>query len=208
MISHRVVLTLSATAVVLAATAGCSGTTAATPTTTPPPPSTKTLPHSGAPKVEHPLPASVLSGDPCQDGLTADQIERILGTAAQGERDDAEGLGPACNWHNTDTGAVVGVGYSTQPREGLSAVYAGTKSQAKIWQVLPAIQGFPAVAHSTDSPGPDNDLCQVSVGVSDELAFDASVGLSQAKVGKTNPCDVAATVADMVVTNLRQKAGG
>lgn len=98
--------------------------------------------------------------------------------------------------------------YSTKQNDGLSAVYAGTKPQAKVWKVLPPIQGFPAVAHSTYSSDTPNDFCQVSVGISDELEFDASLVLSQSKVGQADPCELTARVADMVVTNLRQKAGG
>ena len=34
----------------------------------------KTLPYAGAPKVEHPLPESVLSALPCDGALTPDQL--------------------------------------------------------------------------------------------------------------------------------------
>ncbi|MFF4598446.1 DUF3558 domain-containing protein [Amycolatopsis sp. NPDC001319] len=189
---------------IAAAVASCSSHPVATPASTPPP--SATLPHSGAPKVSHPLPASVLSGDPCQDALTSDQLKLIFGMVPSGKRDDIGSLGPGCNWNNVDTGAMTAVGYTTQQAGGLSAVYAGTKPQATIWRELPPIQGLPAVAHST-FPNRRNDFCQVSVGISDEHSFDASLALSFAKVGKVDACDVAARVADMVVTNLRHKAG-
>ncbi|WP_432849192.1 DUF3558 domain-containing protein [Amycolatopsis sp. CA-161197] len=206
MTNHRQLITMSGAAVVLAFAAGCSGSLAAVPATTNPSPTAPALPHSGAPKVQNPLPASVLAGDPCQQALTADQLEKILGTAPQGKRDDAS-IGPACNWTNADTAAVVGVGYTSQTHQGLSALYQNTKPQATVWKELAPIQGFPAVAHSTYESGTNTGFCQVSVGIADDLSFDASLGLSTAKIGKVDPCGVAEQVADMVVTNLRQKAG-
>jgi hypothetical protein len=206
--NNRVGLAACGAIATLTFAAACSGEAATTtPTAAPPASTAATLPNSSAPKVEHPLPDSVLSGDPCQTALTPDQLKQILGIAPQGERDDAQGLGPACNWHNSDTGAVVGVGYTTEQRDGLSAVYAGTKPQAKVWQELPLIQGFPAVAHSTSGADTPDNFCQVSVGISDELEFDASLILSSAKTGTADPCTLTAKVADMVVTNLRKKAG-
>ncbi|MFI5612521.1 DUF3558 domain-containing protein [Amycolatopsis sp. NPDC051903] len=197
-------LAVGGAAATLTLVASCSGGNAPVTSSAPPPPTTKTLPYGGAPKVGHPLPASVLSGDPCQEALTSDQLKQILGISPQGKRDDTTGLGPACDWHNSDSGAAVGVSYVTEPHQGLSGVYANTKPQVKLWQELPAIQGYPAVGHaSSDS----KDFCQVSVGIRDDLTFDVSLGLSTAKIGTADPCPLAARVADMVVTNLRQKAG-
>ncbi|MEV0065816.1 DUF3558 domain-containing protein [Amycolatopsis sp. NPDC050768] len=206
MTTKRLLLLLSGTAATVAVVAGCSSGNAAAPTSIPAPsPSAASLPHDGAPKVEHPLPASVLSGDPCQDALTSDQLKQILGSAPQGKRDDNAALGRACNW---DADAGVGVGYDTQTHEGLSGVYANTKPQASVWHELKPIQGFPAAAHSSEKQGAAQEFCQVSVGIRDDLSFDASLYLSQANIGVADPCELAARVADMVVTNLRQKAGG
>jgi hypothetical protein len=191
--------------VTVALAAGCSGKPAAAPTNTPSPsPTGETLPHSGAPKVEHPLPESVLSGDPCQGALTPDQLQQILGTAPQGEPDSTAGLGPSCDWH---ADASVSVSYVTQDHQGLSAVYKNTKPQAAVWRVLPLIQGFPAVGYVDKAGANSGDICQVGVGVADDLSFGATLQLSLAKKGSADPCDLAARVADMVVTNLRQKAG-
>ncbi|MFI5612520.1 DUF3558 domain-containing protein [Amycolatopsis sp. NPDC051903] len=202
--TNRIVLTVPSAAAALAVVSGCSDGSAATPASAPQSPAAAALPHSGAPKVEHPLPASVLSGDPCHDALTSDQLKQILGTAPTGKRDDSSGIGPACDWN---AAALVSVSYATKTHQGLTSVYANTRPKARVWKELPPIQGFPAVAHSTYSDDTPNDFCQVSVGVSDELSFDASLVLSAGKVGKADPCDLAARVADMVVTNLRQKAG-
>ncbi|PFG47101.1 uncharacterized protein DUF3558 [Amycolatopsis sulphurea] len=165
------------------------------------------MPHSGAPKVERPLPASVLSGDPCQEALKPDQLEQILGNAPQGERHDNPALGTACNWINDTTGATVGVGYTTKVHDGLSAVYQNTRPLSSVWREFPSIQGFPAAAHTTISSGTQGGFCQVSIGISDSLTVDASLILRRAKVGKADACELAPRVADMVVTNLRKKAG-
>ncbi|QYN26065.1 DUF3558 domain-containing protein [Amycolatopsis sp. DSM 110486] len=200
-------MTLSAAAAVLTVAAGCSTASPSTPASTAPSATTAALPHDGAPRVEHPLPASVLSGDPCQDALTPDQLNRILTITPQGARDDSAGLGPACNWHNSTSGAAVGVSFVTQTHQGLSGVYENTQRQVKRWQVLPPVQGFPAVAYSTESAGNTSSFCEVSTGIRDDLSFDTSLYLSSAKIGTKDPCDVAAQVVDMIVTNLRQKAG-
>ncbi|GAB3353335.1 DUF3558 domain-containing protein [Amycolatopsis echigonensis] len=201
---------LGAVAVVCVA-AGCSGGSAAPPVASPPPPSSPAaavLPHSGAPKVEHPLPASVLSGQPCQDALTSDQLNQIFGTVPQGKPGSLPGLGLDCKWNNIDSGAGLTVGYTTQTHQGLSALYQNTKPQAKVWRVLPPIQGFPAVAASTFSSGTQDGFCAVSVGVADDLSFDASLTPSDAKrASGADPCELSARVADMVVTNLKRKAG-
>ncbi|SEP54175.1 DUF3558 domain-containing protein [Amycolatopsis saalfeldensis] len=187
--------------------ASCSGTPAV-PATTPPPSLTTSaaLPHSGAPKVNNPLPASVLTTDPCQSGLTTDQLKTILGTAPQGEPNQAAGIGPSCSWTNSDKGSHVAVAWDRQSHDGLSGWYENTKPQAVKWQELPAIQGFPAVAHVTPSGGAPDEFCQISIGITDEATADVTIGLGPAKKGKVDPCQVTAQVADMVVTNLRQKA--
>ncbi|WP_081655385.1 DUF3558 domain-containing protein [Amycolatopsis orientalis] len=211
--TRRVVTTILGAVAVVSVAAACSSGPGAAPASTEPTPASSSataagLPHSGAPKVEHPLPESVLSGQPCQEALTSDQLKQILDMVPQGEPSNIPGLGPDCKWHNTDAGAQVGVGYTTQTHQGLSAVYQGTKPQAKVWRELPPIQGFPAVAFSTEDSGTQTGLCLVSVGIADDLSFDASLGLGDAKrASGADPCPLAARVADMVVTNLKRKAG-
>ncbi|GAA3554179.1 DUF3558 domain-containing protein [Amycolatopsis ultiminotia] len=207
--TRRTLTTVLSTAAAVSVIAGCSGGSTAAPASTPQAPSSTAaaLPHSGAPKVEHPLPSSVLSGQPCQEALTSGQLTEILGMVPQGKPDTLPGIGSKCDWSNLDSGAGVTIYYGTLTHQGLSAVYQNTKPQAKVWKELPPIQGFPAVAHSTFSSGTDTGFCAVTVGVSDELTVDASLTLSDAKQGKADPCELTARVADMVVTNLRQKAG-
>ncbi|RJQ82201.1 DUF3558 domain-containing protein [Amycolatopsis panacis] len=205
---RRSFLALSGAVVAILVAGGCSG--AVPGASVGPPVSSPTatvLPHSGAPKVEHPLPASVLSGDPCREALKPDQVEQILGIAPEGKRHDNPALGTACDWNNDTTGAAATVGYVTQVGEGLSAVYQNTKPQSSVWRVLPLVQGFPAVGYEVTSAGTKSGFCQVAVGISDSLSVDASLTVRRAKVGKADACELAPRVADMVVTNLRKKAG-
>ncbi|PFG50197.1 uncharacterized protein DUF3558 [Amycolatopsis sulphurea] len=148
---------------------------------------------------------SVLSGDPCQGALTPGQLHKIFGTVPQGVPDSKAGLGPNCDWQ-ADAG--VSVGYATQDHQGLSAVYQNAKPQTSVWHELPLIQGFPAVGYIDKAGAASGDICTVSVGVADALSFDVVLTLSQAKKNAhADPCESAARVAEMVVTNLRQKAG-
>ncbi|HWD83971.1 MAG TPA: hypothetical protein VG497_33950, partial [Kribbella sp.] len=97
--TRRMFTTVLGAAVVVSVVAGCSGSPEAAPTSTPPVSSSATaagLPHSGAPKVEHPLPESALSGQPCQEALASDQLTQIFGMEPQGKPDDTAGLGPSC----------------------------------------------------------------------------------------------------------------
>lgn len=171
-----------------------------------PPVAGKTLPYAGAPKVEKPLPESALSGHPCDGALTSSQINEIFRMQPRGVHADIPALGAECKWVNEDTGALVQVLYTTKS-DGLSAVYANTRGLAKVWRPLPSVQGLPAVAHTTSSDSGKQDNCQVSVGVTDKYTADVSVGLGQTRVGSQDPCDAAATVADMVIANLKHKAG-
>ncbi|WP_406640961.1 DUF3558 domain-containing protein [Amycolatopsis sp. WGS_07] len=168
----------------------------------------KALPYAGAPKVENPLPDSVLSVHPCDSALTPEQVGKALTQRPLGEHDDKPELGAQCHWTNSEVGAGVSVIYVTKVLDGLSAVYANTKPQSTVWRPLPSVQGLPAVAHSTYSSEGSKSFCQVSVGISDKYTVGVSVNLSPAKVGEQkDPCKAAETVADMVVTNLKQKAG-
>ncbi|MCU1687738.1 MAG: hypothetical protein JWQ81_8477 [Amycolatopsis sp.] len=209
MMTRRTMAVLCGAAAMAVLTTACSHSSATPPPTSANNTSTSAtssgLPHSGAPKVEHPLPASVVSGTPC-DGLTSQQLTQIL-TTVPPTRPNTDAAGPSCTWINSDKNSLVSLAYDTQDHTGLSGFYENTKPQATVWKPLPDIQGFPAVAHVTPSGGSPTDFCQVSIGIADDISVDVSIGLSDAKKGKADPCEVTAQVSDMVVTNLRQKAG-
>ncbi|WP_244199865.1 DUF3558 family protein [Amycolatopsis thailandensis] len=138
------------------------------------------LPYAGAPKVANPLSATVLSGDPCVDALTPEQVRPILGAPLKQSRDDLAAVGPACTWANLDRGSQLNVGYATVAKTGLSGVYQNTKPQSGVWRPIADVQGFPAVAHAGSPGQTTKDLCVVTVGLADEFAVDVAVVLGSA----------------------------
>ena len=165
------------------------------------------LPYGGAPKVEDPLPPSVLSGDPCRDAVTPEQLREILGTPTSPQPDNIDATGPTCHWGNLDSGAGLDVYYDIRTRQGLSSVYQNAKPKTTTWRPLPLIRGLPAVAFSINTGSRVDDSCDVSVGIADDYSVDAALNLGHAKAGKTDPCEPTARVAAMVIDNLRRKTG-
>ncbi|EHR63033.1 DUF3558 domain-containing protein [Saccharomonospora cyanea] len=163
------------------------------------------LPHSGAPAVTDPLPESVLSVHPC-DVLTRQQVQGALGPAAsEGERRDLDEVGPGCDWGNLDTLGGLRIGFSVVSREGLSAQYANTKPQVKVFRESGPVAGFPAVAYKTSE---DDSYCTVAVGLANEYSITTTVTLSAEKEAEgVDSCVPAERVAEMVVGNLKAKAG-
>ncbi|MFD2466629.1 DUF3558 domain-containing protein [Amycolatopsis silviterrae] len=192
----------------LGTAAGCSGgNTPSPPASSPPSPAAASLPYGGAPKVGQALPSSVLSGDPCHNALTAGQLKEILGTTDPPKSENIPATGPSCRWNHPDSGAGLNIFYDIRTHQGLSSVYQNTKPRTTTWRPLPLIQGFPAVAFSIHTGSDVDNSCDVSVGIADDYTFDAALTLGRGKEGKADPCDLTARVADMVVTNLRQRAG-
>ncbi|WP_244223405.1 DUF3558 domain-containing protein [Amycolatopsis circi] len=181
--------------------AGCS--TPKDGTATPSAPATQSLPYGGAPKVENPLPDNALSGDPCQ-ALTPQQLTGQLGSAVPGKPDTSPVR--ACDWISPDTHGFIGLSFFDKHNDGLSNVYVNVRPQMKRFDVLQPIQGFPAVAYSTQ-PGPNSQTCDVNVGVTDQLSFAVEVTPGGTKFGNVDPCPLAADVANDVITTLKQKAG-
>ncbi|GAB3357271.1 DUF3558 domain-containing protein [Amycolatopsis echigonensis] len=185
--------------------AGCSTpdngpATSSAPATAP---SAQSLPYGGAPKVENPLPDTVFSDGPCQ-ALTPDQLTFQLGSAVPGKPDNS--AVPSCDWISPDTHARIGLSFFGKDNDGLSNVYANVRPQMKRFDVLPPIQGFPAVAYSTQ-PGPITNSCDVNVGVTDRLSFMVEAAPGETKLNKIDPCPLAVSVAGNVITTLKQKAG-
>lgn len=200
-----------ALAAVLTASAGCSGASAPvpapTPTSTIEAPTSEAereLPFGGAPAVPEPMSLGKLAGDPCTEALTPQQVETAIGAQVAGEREDLLQIGPACAWTNRDTGGAVGVSYTLNAHEGLSAVYTRTRPLSPVWRVMPDVQGFPAVAHS-DSKA--LNFCQESVGLRDDTSIDISLQLGARKRDKADACELIGTIADMVVTTLQTRPG-
>ncbi|WP_329057751.1 DUF3558 domain-containing protein [Amycolatopsis sp. NBC_01480] len=186
---------------------GCSDDTGgiATPAPSSLAPVNLTPPYAGAPKVENPLPDSVISGDPCQDALTAEQVKTDVGSGITGKRDSLAGVGATCEWSDLQSGALLKIYFTTKTKLGISQYYDQTQKVAKRFEILQPIQGFPAVAYDTAAAGPESAFCQVAVGISDTADFE--VGLSRSDSSKADPCKIAAEIAGDVATTLKQKAG-
>ncbi|MER6791680.1 DUF3558 domain-containing protein [Amycolatopsis mediterranei] len=166
------------------------------------------LPYAGAPKVPDPLPVSVLSGDPCADALTHEQVVAAVGVDVPGKRGDLAQIGPGCTWFNRDTGGAVGVSYTINTHVGLSGVYANTQPQSAVWKELPPVQGFPAVAYAGNNGGAvPEGFCQASIGLADSFSVDVSLTLGSSKRHTEDACSLITQIADMTVTTLKAKAG-
>jgi len=163
------------------------------------------LPHSGAPAVTNPLPESVLSDHPCEV-LTTEQLQSALGPeVSAGSPSDLEQVGPGCHWRNPETLGALQIGFSVVTREGLSAQYANTKPQVAVFRELSSVGGFPGVAYKASEK---DRFCTVAVGVADEYSITTGVGLSPDKAAEgVDSCVPAEQVAEMVVGNLKAKAG-
>jgi len=208
----RIVRCIAACGAAVLLATGCGGSkdpgplSTSQPTAAPSSAQDSGLPRGGAPKVPNPLPASALAGDPCQS-MTPAQLKDALGQVQQTKQDSTPKVGPGCTWSNLDSGANLGVDYDTEVNTGLSGWYENTKPQATVWREV-TVQGFPAVAHVTPSGGDSKVFCQLSIGISDEHTVDVSIGLSdKSKQSNADPCQVVLRPANVVIANLKQKAG-
>ncbi|QBQ61853.1 DUF3558 domain-containing protein [Saccharomonospora xinjiangensis] len=163
------------------------------------------LPHSGAPVVVDPLPESVLADHPCEV-LTPEQVRKVLGAgASEGERRDLGSVGPGCDWGNKESLGGFRVGFSVVSRQGLSAQYANTKPQKAVFRELDSVVGFPAVAYKDSE---DEIVCTVAVGIANEYSVVTTVTLGfERESDGTDSCVAAETVSELVVNNLKAKAG-
>ena len=160
------------------------------------------LPYAGAPKVNNPLDTSRFEKDPCQS-LTADQAQS-LNVPATGTINDNAALATACDWKNPTTRGFVEIAFIVDDPYGLSQEYdAKNRGEFPNFKELPKIDGYPAITRD----GADKwGGCTVVVGVADDMSFEASVELSQANIGKKDPCDVAVQVAGLALQTM--KSGG
>ena len=66
------------------------------------------------------------------------------------------------------------------------------------------IGGFPAIAYQAHKGGTS---CSVVIGVADDFAVTAAGAPSRARYGKTDPCEMAQDMAELLVGNLKERAG-
>lgn len=162
---------------------------------------TSDLPAHGAPKVSSPLKTDKFETDPCSV-FTQEKLREY--GVGQGEV-NTDRLGKVCTW-TTDEAGGIDLGWDTLEGRGITRFYLGNKNKAyAFFDVLPDIEGFPAVSFSTKDFRKDG-ICTVAVGVSDDRAFMLSLGLSASKRQTHDPCGVAATIAADAVQNMKAAA--
>jgi hypothetical protein len=156
------------------------------------------------PKVQNPLPASVLDGSPCDSALTTEQVTGFIGTPKAPDRQDTFETGPACTWFSVVSGQI-SVYYATKTGGGLNLVYQNTKPQSSRWEPT-QLQGYPAVAYTgskTDDPSITGS-CLMSVGIRDNLTFGVGLALGDsARKRGVDSCEGVKEVANIVLTNLK-----
>jgi hypothetical protein len=158
------------------------------------------LPFAGAPKVEVPLDVSTFQQDPCQT-FTEAQTKQ-LNVSASGNPIDSP-LGNGCEWRNEQTRGYAQIRFNDKNPNGLSGEYqANADDKFVFFNELPPIEGYPAVSNDVADHRKYGD-CTVIVGVSDELTFEADLQLSEANVGKVDPCTKAAEVAGMALQTMK-----
>lgn len=203
----------------LAALGGCTVQSQGSPRSTPitpsaetteqPPPSSKetpngtSLPNHGAPNIDDPLDITEFLQDPCR-ALTAEQAEELsVPTTGAGS---TNALGRVCEWENMDTRGFVNVEMREKNAAGLSALYAANDNgQYPFFDVLPPIDGYPAVAYDV-ADHRDQGICAVSVGVANDLSFTVGLRLSRGNVGKKDPCETATLVAGMMLNTMKESS--
>ncbi|MFF0144672.1 DUF3558 domain-containing protein [Amycolatopsis sulphurea] len=181
--------------------AACSATTAGTPE-----PGASSSPPTGgsaAPKIEHPLPASLIQGNPCSV-LTSAQVNGLFSRPPTHDAAAKDtGVAKSCFWRDVDRGSLIGIQLVYVWKHGLADVYA--KRGQGFFKELAPIQGYPIVAY-----GPADDrakgACDVAVGIADNAAFGVGVDVASSAVGKGDPCDDARKVADLALTTLKGNA--
>jgi hypothetical protein len=189
---------------------GCTTTSEGTPlpgpTTTnasPDEPTSDDLPSDGAPKVDNPLDAAHFEQNPC-DALTPEDAQ-TLNVPSTGEQ-TGDSLGKGCQWINKQTSGSLSIDFFSGDKRGLSSLYQEAKrNNFPYFAQIDDIEGHPAVAFHPEVAKPTAD-CVVAVGVTDQLVFDTRVAVSDANIGKKNPCDLAAQTASMMLKTMREAA--
>ncbi|WP_245574010.1 DUF3558 domain-containing protein [Amycolatopsis nigrescens] len=164
-----------------------------------PPGSGNGLPAAGAPKVASPLTDTLsFRQEPCSV-LTPAQLGQ-LGVPAQGEK-TAGPTGPRCRWYEQATSAAATIQWVEATKRGLTAAYEH-RGEYDVFKPMADINGYPTVAYGlkTDAAG---GACAVLVGVTDELAYQAGIVQSRDNRGTEDPCEVAHTVAGMMLETIK-----
>jgi len=158
---------------------------------------------NGAPKVNTPLDASKYLPQPCT----------VLSAAALGsfniskpgtpdvDSELAKTAGPSCTW-TSDAQPMpftYNVGFLTGNKNGLSDTYRG-RDRFKGYFEPTEIDGYPAVFNDLNDFRP-NGSCNLTIGISDKLAFRVAVKFSRDE--GTKSCDESKKLASAVIQTLK-----
>lgn len=167
-------------------------------------PSNEAVPGPGVPKVDNPLDVSHFQEAPC-DSLTLEQSKELLGADVTTNPAVDDQSGPTCRWNvPTVSQAGVGVTYFKKTQLGLTGVYRAKDSIYPFFQPLDPIDGYPTVAFGQLDERSTKGRCLLALGTSDTQQVDIAISLSEANIGKKDPCAAAHDVAAKVLENLRK----
>jgi hypothetical protein len=202
-VQSRPVIMVSLACAGFALLSACSGTTGGQAVAPPPAPSSSagSLPYAGAPAVDTPLNTSTVDPDPCK-AVSAAEIESLAGIGFESAQAQTVGSqDKQCGWNLKDglgllSGGVVRLG------GGLSPLYERhAQGKLTVFEVLPPIQGFPAVVAS-NRPSSEG-FCTVVVGISNEATYTAPISLDTRNPRYSDPCSVATKLATVAVKHLK-----
>ncbi|WP_268747438.1 DUF3558 domain-containing protein [Amycolatopsis rifamycinica] len=181
----------------------------ASPSASGPPPATTpssiaAVPGPGVPKVDTPLDVRHFQQAPC-DSLTPEQSKELLGAGVTTNPAVDDQAGPTCRWNVPAVSqAGVGVTYFKTTQLGLTGVYRAKDTIYPFFEPLDPIDGYPTVAFGQVDERSTKGRCLLALGTSDTQQVDIAISLSEANVGKKDPCAAAHDVAAKVLENLRK----
>lgn len=200
---RRTIIALSTAALALSA---CSPpTTNGTPTPTSggtsPSPSSPTSLAPGVPKVDSPIDLTQFKQTPC-NALTKTQAEELLGATPENVARDGA-AGPACRWSiPSTTRPRVDVIFSNLQDSGTAVVYAAKGKSYELMEPLEPLDGYPLTAYGIKDDR-SSGRCSVALGTSNTETIGVVAELSEANIGKKDPCDAAREAAIRVLTTIR-----
>lgn len=167
-------------------------------------PSNVTVPGPGVPKVDNPIDTSHFHQLPC-DSLSPEQSKVFLGPDVTTNPAVDDEAGPTCRWNVPAVSqAGIGVTYFKKTQLGLTGIYRAKDTVYPFFEPLEPIAGYPTVAFGQIDERSTRGRCLVALGTSDVQQVDISISLSEANIGKKDPCAAAHDVAAQVLDNLRK----
>lgn len=153
---------------------------------------------STAPKVSHPLDASVFLAKPCTALTPADTA--ALGLPGAQTHDNSSDIARGCAFFVGE--ASLTISWETIDTNGLNAIYE-LKSTLAYW-IPTTVQGYPAVEADSADTRSSHGSCVINVGVSNQLFFIASMDGAN---GAEAACSMAKQAAADVIKNLEKAQG-